>query len=83
MLLTCFKFSFLLFISLLSQMGVNPFRCRYNDLSDRGQARRQRDESDAGRASKVPPTERVSRERGVPLTPPDLEGMPISRKKSR
>lgn len=63
-------------------MGFNPLCRRCDDLSDHVQAKRLRDERDAGHALKVPRTEKGGRKGMVPPTAFELEGVPIRRKES-
>lgn len=53
------------------------FRRRRDDSPDRGHAKRKKGEGDAGRTSKVPCTERWSKDRVVPPTASELERMPF------
>lgn len=73
--LVCCCYSFL-----FSQF--NSLRCRRNDLSGQGQAKRQKDDGDACSAPKVPRRKRGSTDCGVPPAALELEAVPISPKES-
>lgn len=63
-------------------MGFSPFRSCRNDPSVRGQATQHGDGSDAGRAAKIPCTEKCGMECQLPPTAPELGAVPIPRKES-
>lgn len=62
---------------LQSQMGFIPFQRRRKDLSERDQAKRRRDEGDAGLGSKAQRTEQRSKKREVSPKAFQLEAVPI------
>lgn len=63
-------------------MRLNPSQRRRDDSSDQGQAKRQRNDGDAGRASKMLRKEKRTRVHGVLPAASKLEAVPILRKVS-
>lgn len=64
-------------------MGINPFYLHCDDSSVQGQVNEQRKDCVAGRASKVPWTEKGIRKRGLSETVSKLEAVLSSCKASR
>lgn len=62
----------------LPQRSFKPFYCRCDGSSELGSAKRQGDDGDAGRASKVPRMEKNGKKREVPPTSSVLEAGPIT-----
>lgn len=67
-------------VTLVLQTGFNLCWCRRKDSFDWGQAKRQRDEGDTGRESKILCTKKAGRECGMPSTVSELEAVSIPRK---
>lgn len=64
-------------------MGFNPVRRRPEEPSDRGRAKQKRNEGDVGSVSKILHMEKSSREVRVKQMVPELEVVPIPRKRMK